>query len=735
MASFSGNMRGALAALAVLIPACAINGLLAFSTLTDLVPPSEAVLIGLYSGVLICLLNAWWGGPNVMLSCTSPTLAIFFSAIVTKMLLKHPESPVEELISYAFLTFFIAGCLQALFGILKLGQLVKYIPSSVVAGFITSIGIIILLKQIPFVFDIPSTTPLSDIILGQAPLNFYAMLIAIFAFLVVLTCSLKYPKSPAPLFALIASTLLIILIKKTLPNLHPGEQIGEISFFIPYPAELLHISKLAVTSSFYTRIPELLVDSLIIAIFASLRNLMALVSVDSIAKSRSNSDRVLIAQGAANGISALFGSLSGTGSPGVSVTSYQGGARSAQAGMIAGILLLIASMLLAPVLSFIPLSGAGGTLIFVAWGMVTKWSLPFISRLRESATLHKKEAFYDLATVIAVVIVALSTGILFSIIAGIFIAAVHFMLKMSQSTVRRIYNGEDVQSNYLRAKSERLVLHEYGKNIAIFEIQGAIFFASANNLIDSIEKYLKEHKTKFLLFDMKRVNDIDSTGGELLLQIDRILESQGIQLLISYAAPGSLVAETLSHLKVSETVGMEHLFDDTDIALEYAENVLLTLYSHNTNSQAVQEISIEEMDILSNCSQDEIDLLKEKMQHKTFSANEYICREGDHDSTIFFLLKGRVSVVVTLQDEQRLKRIVTYNPGVFFGELALLENKERSADVIAELDSSVLALTKKNFDALLSEHPKIGSTLLFNLSKELSSRLRHATWQIKTLEN
>jgi CRP-like cAMP-binding protein len=231
---------------------------------------------------------------------------------------------------------------------------------------------------------------------------------------------------------------------------------------------------------------------------------------------------------------------------------------------------------------------------------------------------------------------------------------------------------------------------------------------------------------------MKRVNEIDSTGAKILGQISNKMAASGKYLLISYLTDNPLLMDFLKAIGVFKTLGEDCFFPDTDAALEWAEDNVLTQSLEIAG--ASDRIQLDQMDILRDFTPQEIQDLKKNLTRKTFSKGEIIVKEGDTDRNLFLLAKGLVSVRIHLPESDRYKRLVTYSPGVTFGEMAFLDGSPRSADVWSDEDSETYVLSPAEFSVLQNESPQIAIKLVRNIALEISDRLRIRTNEVRVLE-
>jgi CRP-like cAMP-binding protein len=245
-----------------------------------------------------------------------------------------------------------------------------------------------------------------------------------------------------------------------------------------------------------------------------------------------------------------------------------------------------------------------------------------------------------------------------------------------------------------------------------------------------IESAIGHHS--YCILDMKRVNEIDSTGAKILGQISKKMTASGKYLLISYLTDNPSLLDFLKAIGVYKILGEDCLFTDTDTALEWAEDNVLTQSLEIAG--ASERIQLEQVDILRDFTPQEIQDLKQNLTRKTFSKGEIIVKEGDTDRNLFLLAKGLVSVRIHLPESDRYKRLVTYSPGVTFGEMAFLDGRPRSADVWSDEDTETYVLSPVDFSVLQNESPQIAIKLVRNIALDISDRLRLRTNEVRILE-
>jgi glutaminase len=297
------------------------------------------------------------------------------------------------------------------------------------------------------------------------------------------------------------------------------------------------------------------------------------------------------------------------------------------------------------------------------------------------------------------------------------------------TVVRRCYRGTELQSKRLRGRHEQSILSRKALEVCVYELQGDLFFGTMEQVFRRMVAEVES--ISYLILDLKRVMQIDQCAYSLLTEMrDRLTEKNKTVLISNLAQP--------LHAKLSADKNIQWpekcFFADTDSALEWCENqLILKERVHGDGESPV--LALAAMDILANFNENEIMLLQSILKQMLYSAGETIIHEGDQADSVFLLAAGLVSVRINLGNTARQKRLCTIAPGVAFGELALLDNAPRSADVVADQPVVCYVLPKTELDRLAARHPELRSKLIGNIARELSARLRRADAEIRALED
>ncbi|MEJ0097498.1 MAG: glutaminase A [Bauldia sp.] len=296
----------------------------------------------------------------------------------------------------------------------------------------------------------------------------------------------------------------------------------------------------------------------------------------------------------------------------------------------------------------------------------------------------------------------------------------------SGAIVRREIGGEVVRSKRLRSSDELRILDTGGKRIRLIELQGALYFGTAERLVRRVEALAGE--VDWVILDFRRVHVLDEAATDLIIRASE--SSPGApELLFAGLSDQRLGAKFAARLGEARE---RALFPDADAALQWCEDRLI---GHAAAGLATH-YGLADLAIFAGLSGEEIRLLQQVVQARVFDTGDVIIREGDPAKLFYVLARGTVGVRLRGhgQAEGAGKRIATFGPGLSFGETALFHDGRRSADVIAEEHVVCYGFMVQDLQEIGREHPNILVTILSNVTREMGERLRRANEEIRALE-
>ena len=718
-AKLRGDLAGAMIAAVITISESVPLGLMTFANLGAAFA-GMGVIAGLYGAVAAGLVAALLGGAPRMISGPRASVAVVMASMVASIaaaphLAEHggPQTAV----AIALFGLFLAGMIEATFGAARLGRVIKFIPYPVIAGFMNGVAVLLLLSQLRGFLGLSEDFAWSqwkDLGRYVSP---WGITVATATMLFIFAAPLVSRRIPALLSGLLGGLLLHYVLGQIVAPESLGPTIGAIPPAVPSFA-MIHLGTLLGDSWVFERLLEILPAVAILAVIASIDSLMGAAALDSMTAGRHNSDRELIAQGLSNMASAVVGGLASSGAVGRSAASLKAGAQGRRSGVISAVAVLIATLTAGPWLGYLPRSVLAAVLTVVALGMMDTWSREMVSRLRLAGPF-RRTIIANLIIVVAVAGVTVMVNLITAVIAGVMIAMVMFVRDMSKPIVRRHYDGSARRSLKVRERGESEHLAARAQEIVVVELDGPLFFGTADTLFSEVERI--STSARIVILDCGRLADMDATGVRLLLQLFQRMIAHGKTMLISHMTKDDLNGRFLGVIAGDQIFSVCRLFTDTDAALEWAEDNLLG--AAGFDPAGAREIDLHEFGIALGFDDLEHDHLAALTRRHELPAGTVLFREGDQGDAFFMLAKG--TVTISLASGRRAPiRLANLIPGVVFGEMAMLEGQQRSADAIADGDIVIYKMTNTDFQTVLTGNPALAAKLVGNMAREIAARLR-----------
>lgn len=290
------------------------------------------------------------------------------------------------------------------------------------------------------------------------------------------------------------------------------------------------------------------------------------------------------------------------------------------------------------------------------------------------------------------------------------------------AVVRRQVGCDIVRSKRLRSPEEIKILDERGKRVRLIELQGALYFGTAERLIRNVEALVGE--TDQVVLDFRRVHITDDAATELLL---RAADPGNGGPALLFASFGDRFPDLVQRLKL---INEAAIFTDADAALEWCEDRLIGAAATGLATR----FSLGELAIFAGLDKEEIKLLERVVKAQVYEAGDVIIREGDPARLFYVIARGTVGVRLRGSSGGSGKRIATFGPGLSFGEMALFEGGKRSADIVAEDHVVCYGFLVDDLREIGKAHPNVLVTILSNVTREMAARLRRANEEIRALE-
>ncbi|PRR90616.1 SulP family inorganic anion transporter [Bacillus sp. NMCN1] len=487
---------------------------------------------GLYTVIVAGILISLFGGSKYQIGGPTGAFVPILFGIVS-------QYGIENLL----IAGFMAGCMLVLFGIFKLGKLMKFIPRPVIIGFTAGIAVIIFSGQIANFLGLKGVEKhesfflnMREIVVHLGTANSLAIITAVIGLIVILAAQKYIPKIPGALLGLLASTFLAVLFFQG-----QVETIGSAYGEIPRQLPTFAIPELTVEKMIY-----LLPPAIVIALLGGVESILSAMVADNMKGTKHDSNKELVGQGIANMAAPLFGGIPATGAIARTATNIKNGGASPISGVVHGVVVLLILMLFAPYASMIPLAAMAPILMFVAWNMSEKKEFINIVKVKNADSLVLVVTF--LLTVIGDLIIGVTAGLILAFIA--------FIKKMSQTT--SIHPNVAVPQMETAAALEKQTDQQ---GISMYSIEGPLFFGT----IDSLENSILDHvqtKPKTLILLMNKVNYMDTSAEAVLMNISNRLKHHNGKLMI--VGLQSQPKELLRRTGLFHHIGKQHFFERTD---------------------------------------------------------------------------------------------------------------------------------------------------------------------------
>ena len=628
-----------------------------------------------------------------------------------------------------FSVILLGGVFQALFGLFKVGTLLRYTPHPVMAGFQTTAAALLFLVQLADVAGRDEIRPFTFVLTHPGEIKPLSVLLAALTFALMWNARRIAPKIPPLLVGLTAGTVIYYLLIALGLRDRLGPVIGAATENTLGHAPLANLGELVQNGALFQLWPTMLGGGLALATIASIDALLCAKLVSQPGDARVHADRLLVRLGLGNVVAAGFGGITSGINIGASLANCTFGGRTPLSVLVnAGAILLVLTVLF-PVVSLLPRAVLSAVIMVVAVQHFDPWSMQLVKRIASSSGGQRRFLIIDLLVVVVVAVLSITVDIVLAVFLGIIIAVMLFVVRMSRSIVRRSYRCYAISSRRSRDSKEMHALERHGGSILVMELQGALFFGTGERLIDEIVAATRA-ETNSLILDLRRVSEVDSTGGRILIDVQTDLMRNGARLALVLSSRSDLMLR-LRDFGILDEVPADQVFEDIDRAIEWAENRLVR--DILAGSLGTQEVPLDQVGVLHNFDAAEVAVLNARLTRVAHPKGALIFHQGDSGTDMFIVTKGTASAYIH-QPAGRDIRLVTFAPGTVFGELAILDPGPRSASIVADEDFVAYALSQAQFAALSTEAPVIAIKLMANLGRELSRRLRRADRMIDELE-
>ncbi len=295
---------------------------------------------------------------------------------------------------------------------------------------------------------------------------------------------------------------------------------------------------------------------------------------------------------------------------------------------------------------------------------------------------------------------------------------------LTDYVIRRSYTLNQFQSSRFRPRKAQEILQREGHRIRVFELQGDLYFGALERLIHAYLRTINENDR--VLIDLTRIGGIDEATRTIIFKFARQAFEKGKRIVLVDPKQIFSAGERRS------LIPMAFVYNDCDEALEDAEENLLAQYG--ARMEASVSYGLERMDLLRELGEAELKGLSELVRKRSFEEGQTIIEKGGEPNEVFFLAQGIVGVVLRKENTMAFKQVSSFSPGMSFGELGLLLNEPRTADVVAITEVTVFSLNRDQIERYRQLHPEGYRKILLNALHSMSERLLRANREVAALK-
>jgi SulP family sulfate permease len=676
------------------------------------------ILIGdLILGTAVALLSSYSGSIGIDQDATAAILAIVVAGVLGSFpVIASQEQRFATVVALIVITTLSTGLFFLLLGYFKLGALIRFLPYPVMGGFLAGTGWLLITGAIGVMVDIP----LSPAVFRAGTLvRWLPGLLFGVVLLWVTNRYHHYLVLPGMFFGGIGLFYAITWILKA-PIAEVNAQgwllgpfpSGGLWRFPLTPSSLSQVDWKAISGNADNLAPILIVGVISLLLNAS--------GLELIVKKDINLNKELIVAGIGNLAGGLAGGIVGFHAISLSSLNYKMGSNSRLTGLINAAICGAAALLGASLLSLMPRMILGGILAFLGLSFLVEWIFQAWFRL-------PKVEFLVILLILGVIA---TSGFLPGVAIGVVATVILFLLNYSRiDVVRHALSGTNFKSRFTRSRQHQHMLQKHGEELLILQLQGYIFFGTANKLLEQVRDRVQDTNkgpVRFIVLDFRHVTDLDSTA---LLSFSRMIQLAQIRdLTLVITNPSQVIRDKLTQGDYGEArEGILRFFPDLDRGIEWCENQILRNASPKegmTLREYLQEILPAGSDVT-----DLINFFK----REEADAGQTLIQEGDRPDRIYFIESGQVTAHVEQKGKESL-RLETMRGGRVVGELGFYLEGQRTASVVTDEQSIIYSLSRDDLEKMEMTHPEAAAKLHRIIVHLLSERVIHLIDSVNALQ-
>lgn len=663
--------------------------------------------------VVLSLLSTCPGVAGVAQGETAAILGLAAASIAEQCAASgNPQQILPTVMTTIVLSALLVGILFTFLGSFRLGNLIRFVPLPVMGGFLAGVGWLLASGAIKSTTGLP--LQLQHLTVLFEPLMIAKWLPGLFSALALLLLQ-RYRRSVFNLFLVVITTVVLFWLAVWLIGVSPStlradgwlmasgaNEIGWTPF--EYVRGLTDTNWHAVLA----QLPQLVT----LLVIASVAVLMAASSLELLAAKDVDLNRELIAAGLGNFVCAALGALPGYHSLAASTLSQKMGTPVRMVGLVGALVCAAVYGLGVSFLSMLPKMLVGTVVLYIALSLLKEW-------LYETwFKLSRGDYFILLLVFGCVSFVGLIEGVAIGLMAGVALFAFDYS---RISIARQVGSSVDMSSNVVYTEAKRSILREHGNESYIVELQGFIFFGTANRLLNQVRTRMLDSvgsPLRCVVLDFKYIFGLDSSAALRFFKLCQYAENFGFMIALSGLRP-----QIDNALKVGGTYegscSRIQKFENLDYALEYCEKIILSAHLPQTDEEIIP-IAEQLRRIFADNRQ--AAAFEKQLRYVSLPKGNCLIRQGDDSNDLFFIERGRVSVVLEKTDATCL-RVNSMGPGTIVGEAAFFLGLPRQASVIADTETAAYRLTRQSLDTVMMDDQNLAIVFHEFIVRMMAKRL------------
>ncbi|MDX2211790.1 MAG: solute carrier family 23 protein [Oculatellaceae cyanobacterium bins.114] len=678
--------------------------------------------IVLISNVLIRLIVAFTSSYPGVISNPQPEqiaiLALIAASIENRMVgTATSEEILVTVVGAIALTSILTGAFLLVLGWLKVGELIRFIPYPVVGGFLAGSGWLLFKGAFHMLAD---GAPLSALFSGDVLLHWLSGLGFAIALLLI---SRRYTHFwVLPGLCLGAIALFFGMLAMTQTSIATAAAKGWFLTNVTTGGGMWSpITLTALPQMNGGAIADQLGSMGVVVVLTSFSLLLNSSAIELATDRDIDLNRELKSAGIANLVSGLSGGLPGTHSLSSSVLVYKMGGKNRLTGIVAALVFVVALILGPFFVAYLPKPVIGGLLLFLGLCLLQEWLYDAWFTLPRA----------DYGVVVLILVFIGGVGFLEGVGVGLIATIVLFVLNYSQTRIaKHVLSGSSYTSHVLRPQHQENLIREKGDQVYILELQGFIFFGTANRVLDQIRQRLMEPDLEplhFVVLDFRLVSGLDSSAVLSFVKLKQLARKQSLRLVFTHLhRRAEKMLRQGGCLEDDDPICL--VFADLDRGMEWCEGQILETVTWKRGR--FMPLTLQLQRVFSD--PDQVAPFTKYLERSQLATGDWLFRQHTDADSLYFVESGQVSTLIELRNNQTV-RLQTLGAGTIVGEIAFYTRTPHESSAIADQSTILYRLSADRFQQMQQNDPKTASTFQDFIIALLAHRLAQSQKEIKNL--